>query len=76
MEVRGIMAKTDVIEACTRDCRAAREAHAAAQRILGDAEPGTYWDIQAWALPSPPGEIKLTLGGGPWGRVPAGFRRK
>jgi hypothetical protein len=65
------------IESCSRDCAAARAAVRAARDILEDTEPDTRWYIEAWALPAPKGEIRLTLGGNmPWGRVPAGFRRK
>jgi hypothetical protein len=73
------MAKTDVtrIESCTRVCAAARAAVQAARDILEDTEPDTRWSVEVWALPSPPGEVRLTLGGGvPYGRVPPSFRRK
>ena len=53
------------IEGCHRDCAAARAAIAAARDILEDAESDTRWEIQAWALPAPKGEIRLTLAGEP-----------
>lgn len=70
-------AASQQIESCTQDCAAARAAIRAAREILENPEPDTRWDIQAWALPAPKGEVGLTLAGNlPYGRVPAGFRRK
>ncbi len=64
-----------VLNACTEDCQAARRAKAEAARLLESTDPDTAWEIQAWALPSPPGEIRLTLAGYPMGRVPRDFTR-
>jgi hypothetical protein len=64
------------VESCTQDCAAARAAIAAARDIPDDTEPDIRWEVQAWALPAPEGEIRHTLAGNmPWGRVPAEFRR-
>ena len=68
----------EVIEACHRDCARARQAIEAARAILEAADgPDQSWVIQAWLLPSQPGTVKLTLGGGlPHGRVPIEFQIK
>jgi hypothetical protein len=67
----------EILQACTHDCQAAREAIAAAREILHAEDSGRSWAIQFWEIASPPGEIRLTWGGcAPSGRVPASFRRK
>jgi hypothetical protein len=68
------MAPEEILQSCTADCEQAREAIRQAAEIT-HGTPDCSWVIEASLMPSPPGEIRLSLGGGlPHGRVSAGFR--
>jgi hypothetical protein len=67
----------EILEQCTLNCRAAREAIHAEREILAARDADTSWNVVFWIIGSPPGEIRLALGGClPSGRVSAGFRRR
>jgi hypothetical protein len=65
-------------EDCTEDCHAARDAAAHAAHLLATKDPDdTYWVLEFWLRPSPPGELRLAPAGTyPAGRVPAAFRAR
>jgi len=57
------------VDECTLPCQRARDAaRAAAQALSGSST--LVWNVEFYALPCEPGEIKLTHAGGPSGRVP------
>jgi hypothetical protein len=71
---QGEMAPGEILRACTADCQRARDAIEAALALEQAGDSDRFWTVFAWCMPAPEGEIKLTLGGIPFGRVPAAFR--